>query len=114
MDPALKTVTRLPLRNLWRADGFATTSRIRSLAEDDITVLLGVGPVEFVVVDVGFAPTWIPLGDCYQFWKSEVKPHLAVETRAIIANLSGGYCYFASQWDSREAAVPIVVLEKSH
>jgi hypothetical protein len=98
MDQSAKIVTRLPLRELWREDGFVTTSRARSLAEDDITALLRVGPV----------------GDSNQFWKSEAKPHLAADAKAVLADFRDGYCHFASQWDGSESAPPIVVLEKSH
>lgn len=114
MDTALKIVTHLPLLELWRDDGFSTTLRGKSLTEDDITGLLRVGPVVFVVVDVGFAPRWIQLRDCYQFWKSEGKPHMAAESRAVRAEFTDGYCYFASQWDSGKPIAPIIVLEKHH
>ena len=114
MDTALKIVTHLPLRELWRDDGFSTTLRCGSLTEDDITGLLRAGPVEFVVVDVGFAPRWIPLRDCYQFWKTEGKPHVAADARAVLDKFPDSYCYFASQWDGGEPTAPIVVLEKHH
>jgi hypothetical protein len=55
------------------------------------------------------------LGDCYDFWKSEAKPHLAEPTsRAALSGFPDGYCYFASQWENESVAVPIVLLEKHH
>lgn len=104
----------LPLRELWRDDGFTTTSRGRSLTKDDIADLLRASCVQFVVAEVGAPPRWIQLSDCHQFWKEEVKPHLATDPRAVLDEFPGSYCYFASEWDNAIGAAPIVVLEKSH
>ncbi len=113
MDAAHKIVTRLPLGELWRDNGFTTTSRGASLTEGGITSLLRAGPVQFVVVDVGVSPFWIPLGDCYRFWKEEAKPHLG-ESGARLEDFPNGYCYFASNWNGDDQGPPIVVLEKEH
>ena len=77
MDAALKIVTHLPLRELWRDDGLNTTARIRSLTEDDIRSLLRSGNIQFVVVNVGASPCWIRPSECFQFWRNEAQPHLA-------------------------------------
>lgn len=61
MDTRLKVVTRLPLTELWDGHGFATTSRVRRLAAEEIVSLLGAGRVRFVVADVGAVPRWIPI-----------------------------------------------------
>jgi hypothetical protein len=109
------TITKLPLAELWREDGFTTTSRARSLTEDDIKGLLGVGPVQFVVADVGASPRWIPLGECYDFWKTEAQPHLAApESKVYLDDFPDGYCYFASEWRTQDGAAPIVVCERHH
>ncbi len=113
MDAALKIVTQLPLRELWRDDGFTTTSRLRSLFGDDIRSLLKSGPIQFVVVDVGASPRWVQLAECFRFWKNEARPHLATKSRNVLDEFPGGYCYFASEWLSG-AEYPIVVLEKHH
>jgi hypothetical protein len=114
MDATLKVVTQLPLTELWRDDAFITASRGRWLTADDIASLLRVEPVQFVVANVNSSPRWIPLGDCYDFWKREVQPHLrAPEARAFLDDFQDGYCYFASEWSSRDGA-PIVVCERHH
>lgn len=115
MDTKLKIVTRLPLQELWRDDGFTTTARGRSLTKDEIIDLLRAGFVQFVVADVGFPLRWIHLHDCHEFWKDEVKPHLAADSAVVILDeFPGGYCYRASEWNGGAGAAPIVVLEKSH
>jgi hypothetical protein len=108
----LKVVTQLPLRELWRDDGFSTTTRGKSLSLDEVREFLAFGPVQFVVADVGMPPRWIPASQCFVFWKNEAKPHLA-STKASRSEFTGGYCYFASQWEA-ETATPIVLLEKHH
>jgi hypothetical protein len=106
-------VTQLPLRELWRDDGFSTTTRKKSLTHDDVRAFPASGRVQFVVVDVGVAPRWIPASECFDFWKNEAKPHLASGTGASLDEFPDGYCYFASQWTG-ETNAPIVLLEKQH
>ena len=113
MDANLRVVTRLPLRELWRDDGFSTTTRGKSLTFDDVRQFLASGTVQFVVADVGMAPRWIPASESFDFWKNEVKLHLASGTRAALNEFPGGYCYFASQWEEVVTAT-IVLLEKHH
>jgi hypothetical protein len=113
MDAYLRVVTQLPLCELWRDDGFSTTTRGKSLTFDDVRDFLGSGTVQFVVADVGVAPRWIPASECFDFWKDEVKPHLASGTKAALDGFPGWYCYFASQWEEGTTAA-IVLLEKHH
>lgn len=113
MNANPRVVTQLPLRELWRDDGFSTIRRRKSLSQDDVRQFLASGPVQFVVADVGAVPRWIPASECFDFWKSEVKPHLVGAAKASLNEFPGEYCYFASQWEG-ETAVPIVLLEKSH
>lgn len=115
MDIRLKKVTRLPLDELWRDDGFTTISRGRDLSIDNIASLLRAGKVQFVVADVGAPPRWIPVEECYNFWKTEGKPHLAApQGKVFLRDFPDEYCYFASEWNEPGVALPIVVCEKSH
>jgi hypothetical protein len=114
MDAALKIVNQLPLAELWRDDGFTTTSRARWLTADDITSLLRAGRVQFVVADVGVSLRWIPLAECYDFWRKEAQPQLAAPGSTTALNdFPEGYCYFASEWSSRDGT-PIIVCERHH
>jgi len=113
VDANLRVVTQLPLRELWRGDGFSTTARGKSLTSDDVREFLASGPVQFVVADVGVAPQWVQTSECFNFWKQEAKPHLASGAKASLDQFPGGYCYFASQWEGKTTA-PIVLLEKHH
>ena len=91
-------MTRLPLQELWRDDGFITSSRGRWLTDHDITTFLRAGPVQFVVVDVGVSPRWIQISGCYEFWKEEVRDHRAAPNEgAQLDRFPGSYCYSASE-----------------
>lgn len=115
MDAALRIVTRLPLQELWREDGFTTPARGRWLAPEDIRGLLRLGRVQFVVVDLGHSPRWIPIQECYEFWKNDAQTHLASpDAELCLEDCPDGYFYIASEWSDRDAGAPIVVLEKSH
>jgi hypothetical protein len=107
-----QVVTQLPLCELWRDDGLTTTARGKSLTFNDVREFLALGTIEFVVADVGVALRWIPASECFDFWKNEVKPHLASGRNVALNEFPGRYCYFASLW--KEGAMPIVLLEKHH
>lgn len=114
MKTAAKVVTQTPIKELGREDGFATTSRVRCLTADDIASLLRVGPVQFVVADVGVPLRWIPLSHCYDYWKREVHPHLAApDSRTSLDGFPDCYCYFASEWGLQDGA-SIILCERHH
>jgi hypothetical protein len=115
MGPKLKVVTRLPLEEVWREDGLpASTQKMRLLHAQDIANLLRVGPVNFVVADIGMPLRWIDSTDCYKFWNTEIKAHLAdPDQRCALDDFPGGYFYFASEWRGKEI-FPIVVVERHH
>jgi len=115
MDPAQRRVTQLPLQELWRLDGTVTHSRMNPLESEDIAELLRAGVVEFVVADVGLPLHWIPLNECFDFWKTEAKQHLAAPNSRLPLNAYfGGYAYFATRWKATNGNAPIVLLERSH
>jgi hypothetical protein len=115
MDVTKKIITKLPLVELWRADGFTSASRVRWLTAENIVELLQFGRVQFVVADVGVLPHWISLVNCFDFWKREVQPHLAApDSKVSLDSFPDDYCYFASEWSGESKNVPIVVCEKHH
>jgi len=114
MNPALRVVISLPLTELFNESGSTMHRRVRELGAKEILELIKAGPVQFVFVDVGFRPQWIPLELCYDCFKNQVRPHLAnASERVLLDNFPGGFCYFASQWIAGDDAT-IVVLERHH
>jgi hypothetical protein len=113
MDPALRIITQLPLRELWRNDGLTTSERTRGLTAEDIRGMLRTSRVHFVIADVGTKPQWIADEKCFDFWKTELQSHLASpETSFALEDFPGNYCYLASEWKGAE--IPIVLCEKNH
>jgi hypothetical protein len=108
-----RVVTRLPLSELWNDAGAVRADLIRDLAADDIRELLRAGPVQFVVADVAAPLRWVPVDDCFRFWKSEVVPRMGAPSGAPLEAFPGGYCYFASEWGPVEGP-PVVVLSIAH
>jgi hypothetical protein len=114
MQPAERIITVTPVRELWDDHGTVNARRSRDVASDEIRELLRRGPLQFVVVEIGFKPRWLPEADCFTLWKAEVQPHLPARGMpARLEEFPNGYCYFASEW-SRTNGSPIVVLEKAH
>jgi hypothetical protein len=115
MDPEHRVVTSLPLAEVWREDGFSVSvQKLRSLQTQDLANLLQVGPVNFIVADIGMPLQWIDSIDCYRFWKTEIKTHLAApDQKCTLDEFPGGYFYFASEW-RRKDGFPIVVVERYH
>ena len=113
MHAALRVMTQLPAVELWRADGLVTRQRGSSLTAEDIAAFLRRGQVRFVVASAGESLRWIAPAECFAFWRSEVRPHLAAPDASIVlSDFPGEYCYFASEWAGAE--LPIILLETHH
>ena len=105
-----RVVTQLPLNTLETERGSA--GRLGNRDREQLRQLMRSGPVRFVVADVGNPLKWISLQDCYEFWKSEVQPHVGNPDGADLTDYPGEYCYFATEWS--DGAEPIVLLSKAH
>ena len=115
MEAGRRRVTETPLRELWDERGGAVAARrVRDAGAADVAGLLRAGAVQFVVASVGEKLEWVAPGECYAFWKSEVRAHLAdPEAPARLESFPNQYCYFASEWE-QDGRAPIVLLEKHH
>jgi hypothetical protein len=115
MDPLKRVVLTLPLESVWREDGsLFSNEKLRSLKAQGVADLLRAGPVNFVVAEAGMPLHWIDSTDCYAFWKTELKTHLAApDQRCTLDEFPGGYFYFAAEWLTKEK-LPTVVLERHH
>jgi hypothetical protein len=56
----------------------------------------------------------VPENDCYDFWASEVQPHLVADPDegAPLSDFPGGYCSFASEWN--DGGSPLVLPSAYH
>lgn len=109
-----KIVTQIPLTNLWTDNEDIYAERKNYLSVEKIQEILKKYPVEFVVADVGQKLEWISYDKSFDFWKTELKPHLANDINKIdIDSYPDNYAYVASEWTS-EIQKPIILLEKYH
>ena len=113
MEPTERIVTSLPLTALWTDAGFIEAKRLRYLAAAELRELLRAGPVRFAVADCGERLRWIDRHNCFEFWKNEVKAHIAAPEQLDLAAFHGEYCYVASEW-STEPQDRVILLEKHH
>ena len=109
-----RIVTTIPLEFLWTDEEQVEASRERYLTTTDLTEMLKIHPVEFIVADPGAPLKRISVDKCYEFWESEVKRHLlSPHGKVDRSKLPDEYGYLASEW-SGHMEVPIVLLEKIH
>jgi hypothetical protein len=106
----LKRIARTPLSELWSDEGELEATRVRDLESADIRAMLRQGPVRFMVAFVGDKPNWIPVADCYRFWKSEVRDHVWDDGRQPY-EFPGRYAYGAEEWAADDGP-PIIVLTR--
>jgi len=114
MDQKLKIVSKLPLDEIWSGSRLISTIKLRDVGSKEIVDLLRAGDVRFIVADLGLPFEFIPNNETYDFWKTELRPHLAdPEEQLSLDSFPGDYCYFASEWKSYDDKV-IVLFSKSH
>ena len=114
MESAKRVVTQTPLLEVWDERGIISENRLRDLVIDDILALLRAGEAQFVVAEAGLPLSWVAPDECYRFWKTEVKTHLAASSsRNYLDDFPDEYCYLASEWES-PLGRPLIVLEKLH
>ena len=104
----------MPVDELWEGQKLVSKDKIRDIGSGDIVDLLRSGLVRFVVADIGKPFEWLPANKSFDFWKTEVKTHLAEpESKVFLEDFPDEYCYFASEWkylnDER-----IILLSKMH
>ena len=113
MDNSNKTVSQIPVEKLWTDKENIDASRNGYLTSDEIKMLLRDSPVQFIVADIGHKLEWISLDSSFDFWKVEVKPHLADHFQNF-ENFPDSYAYVASAWTGAIASNLVILLEKYH
>ena len=112
----VRQVTRTPLPEVWTEAGeVVATEQEADLGEAELRELLRLGPVQFVVANVGAPLRWVPESETFEFWKSEVRPRLAdpSEDGHYLDDFPDSYFYHATRWRWSGAAA-LVVLEMHH
>jgi hypothetical protein len=114
MDLSNKIIKKTPLEELWTDEKVLNANREEYLLLPQIRELLQNGPVQFVIAELGSKLQWLPLENCYDFFKSELKDHLVTDyNRYYLEDCKDGYAYLASRWASEDGQ-SIVLLETYH
>lgn len=109
-----KTVSELPLSELWIGDATIDVKRNSYLTRTDIKNMLNGQLITFVVANIGEPLKWVKLSDCYHFWKNEAEGHVANEPNHIdVEDFPDKYAFIASKWTGRNHDC-IILLEKVH
>jgi hypothetical protein len=105
-------VSGLPVEELWAGNQLISTIKVRELSLIELTTLVATTKVRFVVAEIGKPLEWIPASSRSEFWKKDVKQHLAgPNTEVVFSEFPGNYYYFASEWSSFDGGT-IVLLTK--
>jgi hypothetical protein len=113
MQFSQKLTMTLPLNELSSTDG-TVFLRGTYLNKQSVKGLLKKGPIPFIVADVGHPLKLISTGQCFPFWKTEVKDHVADDLDYIDLDLyRGNYAYIASEWIDANLS-RLILLEKVH
>ena len=115
MDPPLRTVTRLPLTELWNHDGPMEAQCLGRVGRAEIARLFQTTDISFVVADVGKQLQWIEQSELLTLGKSDVSPHVVDRDAAAIClgDYPGDYCYVARRWILATGRI-VITLEKHH
>lgn len=114
MAPSTKLIGKMPLTKIWTSNQELESEKLRFLTAEMITQLLKKSSVHFVVACIGKKLEWIPLNDCFDFWKTEVKNRIGDPVDgSSLEDFPGSYFYFASEWSATDGH-PIVLLEIYH
>ncbi len=115
MTPQQRIVGQTPMEHLWDSDGDMSASRGNDLGTFEIRDLLRRGNLQFVAAEVGTFLKWIPLEETLEFWRDEVRLHIAEPNAGgfVLEDYPNEYAYRASLWQSANDC-PIVLLEVHH
>ncbi len=117
MDNTTRIVTRLPLTELWDANGTIAAVKVRTLGVKQIAEKLRSGTIQFVIADCGHPLIWTSGEERFDFWRKEVKSRIVEPTAAangfMIESFPDAYCYVAFEWFVA-GMPPVILLEMHH
>jgi len=114
--PAERSVTALPLDEVWDAGGGALPlTGGEHLDRPAIESLMRAGAVRLVVADLGHPLEWVPKAKARSMWRREVSERLVgPNQKAFIDDFNDAYFYRAHAWMDESGTVSTVVLERHH
>jgi hypothetical protein len=116
MDPKLRRVTQLPLRELWDDEGAIPARKGRILSDSDVRDYLRRDEGPLVVALFGTKVRWLFGDERFDEWKSELRERLVAPADAVHGYYEDDFpdgSYIAYEWtldDGRR----IVAFEGAH
>jgi len=112
---AERSVTTLPLDEVWDASGSLPLTGGEHLDRPAIEALLRAGIVKLVVADLGHPLEWVPKTKSRSLWRREVSERLVgPNQKAFLDDFNDGYFYRAQAWVDDKGSVATVVFERHH
>ena len=106
-----KIVDVSPLTHLSDNEGFRIeATRVKDFSQDEASKIIA--DSDLIIADVGHPLRWLQNEEKFNFWKSEVKPHLYNPSKRYLEEYRGEYFYFAFLWVS--GSRKIIQLQKVH
>jgi hypothetical protein len=112
VDSALRIVDRLPLRELWDANGSVAASRGANLSGDQVREHLRVSD-RGVVATIGQRPRWLHGPELFEWWKNEARLRLVDPELSAwrLEDYPDERCWIASAWTLDDGATAIAFEE---
>ena len=115
MATAERSVTTLPLDEVWDATGALPLTGGEHLDRQAIEVLMRAGAVRLVVADLGHPLEWVPKAKSRSLWRREVSERLVgPNQKAFLDDFNDAYFYRAHAWVGEDGSVSTVVFERHH
>ena len=115
MATAERSVTTLPLEEVWDASGALPLTGGDHLDRPAIESLLRAGVVKLVLADKGHPLEWVPPAKRRAVWRREVSERLVgPNQKAFLDDFNDAYFYRAQAWTDDKGAVSVVVFERHH
>lgn len=115
MATAERSVTTLPLDEVWDRSGVLPLSPGEHLERPIIESLMRAGKVRLVVAELGKPLVWTPDAKRRALWRGEVSERvLGPQQKAFIDDFNDGYFYRAQAWTDAAGTITTVVFERHH
>jgi len=104
----------MPIEILWKGNKKLTFIKTSIIGYNELKEFLKNQKVEFAVAAIGNEIKWIPLSECFIYWKKEVKGHCVLDPNKFsLGDYPEGYVYLPSIWMNINNEV-IILLEEFH
>jgi len=113
VPPAQRSVTTLPLTELWDKTGSLPLVSSEQLDRSAVEALMRSGTLRLVLAEVGKPLDWVSPAKARSVWRGEVSERLVgPDRKAFLDDFNDAYFYRAHSWVDDAGTVAAVVLER--